>query len=552
MRPRLLFEERDVAFDGASRRARERAARASRAARSPSVRALVQDLELATLIDAMAAGDAFVGGVAEHVLLEPLAEPSEIRYRHDVLHDCLAHPDAIRELYALATASIERAHKVSWGFMPRRPEAIVRHSHDLLQTFLASFRALRRFADVRAERFTAPGLRRFFAMLATELDDAYLAEVERHLRELRFDDGVWLSARLGGGNRGAEYVVRRSPTSRLSRWRWLARLGRTRPVAGVAELTYRLHTRDEPGLRALAELQDRGLAPLATVLARASQHVLGFFAALRSETAFYVGCLNLSERLAQLGAATCFPEPVSRRQAARAARGLYDPCLQLRVGQRVVDNDVAADGAALVVITGANQGGKTTFLRSVGLAQLMMQSGMFVAARGFRASVAPGIFTHFKREEDATMTSGKLDEELVRMSAIADELSPDSLLLLNESFSATNEREGSEIARQIVRAVTEAGATVFFVTHLTDFAHERYEHARLPSGRDRFLLAERRPDGTRTFKLREGAPERTSHGADLYRTIFAGDDALASGDAAAACGADDTLARAGDERASQR
>ena len=58
-------------------------------------------------------------------------------------------------------------------------------------------------------------------------------------------------------------------------------------------------------------------------------------------------------------------------------------------------------GKSLVIITGANSGGKSTFLRSVGLAQLMMQCGMFVTARILRASVCQQIFTHFIREEDA-------------------------------------------------------------------------------------------------------------------------------------------------------
>jgi DNA mismatch repair ATPase MutS len=123
-----------------------------------------------------------------------------------------------------------------------------------------------------------------------------------------------------------------------------------------------------------------------------------------------------------------------------------------------------------VVITGANQGGKSTLLRGIGLALLMMQSGMFVTATAFRASVSTGIFTHYKREEDNTMTSGKLDEELGRISEIVGHLKPGGTVLLNESFAATNEREGSEIARQIVHALTESGVRVILVTHLFDLA----------------------------------------------------------------------------------
>ena len=151
-------------------------------------------------------------------------------------------------------------------------------------------------------------------------------------------------------------------------------------------------------------------------------------------------------------------------------QGLYDVSLALLLKEKVIGNDLAADGKGLVVITGANQGGKSTFLRSVGQAQLMMQGGMFVAAEAFRANVCDGLYTHYRREEDASMVSGKLDEELARMSEIVDQMTPNSVVLLNESFAATNEREGSEIAWQIMRALVETGVKVFFVTHLYVFA----------------------------------------------------------------------------------
>jgi DNA mismatch repair ATPase MutS len=124
---------------------------------------------------------------------------------------------------------------------------------------------------------------------------------------------------------------------------------------------------------------------------------------------------------------------------------------------------------------------------------------------------------HFKREEDATMERGKLDEELDRMSAITDSIKPGGLLLCNESFASTNEREGSQLAREVIRALTEAGIRILFVTHMYDLA-ERI-HAR---GDDRvlFLRAEREPDGSRTHRLFEAAPLPTSYGEDLYREAF--------------------------------
>ena len=141
----------------------------------------------------------------------------------------------------------------------------------------------------------------------------------------------------------------------------------------------------------------------------------------------------------------------------------------------MVGNDVDGNDKALVVITGANQGGKSTFLRSVGLAQVMMQSGLFVGAEAFGANIVRGVFTHYKREEDTSMASGKFDEELSRMNTLADMLHPHALILFNELFASTNEREGSEIARQIVTALLDSGLKVFFVTHLYPFAHAMEE-----------------------------------------------------------------------------
>ena len=191
--------------------------------------------------------------------------------------------------------------------------------------------------------------------------------------------------------------------------------------------------------------------------------------------------------------------------------------LALLLKERVVGNDLAADGKALVIITGANQGGKSTFLRSIGQAQLMMQCGMFVGAESFAANVCDGLFTHYKREEDATMKSGKLDEELSRLSDIVNHITPNALLLFNESFAATNEREGSELARQIVRALLEKRIKVFFVSHLFDFTHSMYDK-HLDTAL--FLRAERQDDGERTFKLYVGEPLQTSFGVDLYGKVF--------------------------------
>ena len=477
---------------------------------------LTQDLELHTLWNAMAAGDEFLFEMARRALLSSLTDPDAIVYRQRVLADCLEQPELVRELYALAMEALDSERRAGGGvWHSDRPGTILHRSVRVLQLHVDVLKRLRQVADEHAEKFRSEGFTRFFAMLREELSDEYLQTVDQHLRELQFKRGVLQSAQLGKGNKGSHYIVRRAHERR-----WTERL----PFANrSSSFTFTIPPRDEGGFRALEDIRDKGINLVANAVAQSADHVKSFFSMLRLELAFYLGCVNLRDRLELMDEPTCFPEPLAAGEVALAARDVYDVCLTLHLDERAVGNTVDANGKQLVMITGANQGGKSTFLRSIGVAHLMMQSGMFVGARSFRAGVRTGVFTHYKREEDATMRSGKLDEELRRMSDIADEIGPDAMLLCNESFASTNEREGSEIARQVVRAMLDRRIRVFFVTHMYDLAHG-FHAQQLDAAL--FLRAERRPDGRRTFKVVAGEPLPTSYGEDSYRRIFGASDGV--------------------------
>ena len=467
---------------------------------------LIADLELELLFTAMAGGDPFLFEVAKCAVLSTLTDAGSILYRQTMLRDCIANPALIRELYTLAVDALDAQRKVFGSLFRDSPKAIVSWSVEVLGV-LADFMArLRALADEHGSEAGAPGFKRFFAMLSEQLDDQYMATVRTQLDELRFGRGMLISAELGPGNRGAGYVLRRG-----------RRLGRLQRLLDRSGHTFTVPDRDESGFRALRQLEDRGLARVANAVAQATDHVLSFFKMLRIETGYYVACLNLLDRLNELGEPTCFPTAVTRRGPALSADGLYDPCLALTAGRPVVGNRLAADAKTLIFITGANQGGKSTFLRAVGLAQLMLGAGMFVGAESFSADLRDGLFTHFKREEDEALESGKLDEELRRMSAIVDEIGPGSMLLCNESFSSTNEREGAGIARQVVQAMIDAGVRVLFVTHQFELAGG-FHAAGLPEAL--FLRAERDADRRRTFELIEGEPLMTSYGEDSFEQVF--------------------------------
>ena len=493
--------------------------------------ALTQDLALPTLFNAMAQDDKLIFEVSRKVVFAGLQNDVQtIRYRQEILKDCLRNPDIVRELYNVAVEAMSEDKKHYFSVIWRYPDWVLRYSVEIAEALLKFVKKLRKIADSHADQFVSEGWTTLFTTLKRELSDEYFNHVQYHLAQLKFPHGVLMSAKLGNGNKAANYTLHVLHSSTRSVWERLAwyiagllpaRLGGERlmrrlrgpqPVFG-----FTLHPRDESGVKALHEIRDRGISLVADALAQAMDHVRSFFNMLRTELAFYVGCVNLYERVTRKGEATCFPLPALPGERRLSLQGLYDMCLTLSMKHRVVGNSANADKQDLVIVTGANQGGKSTFLRSVGLAQLMMQCGMFAPAESFSSSIYDGLFTHYKREEDTSLKSGKLDEELGRMSEIIDHIMPHSMILFNESFAATNEREGSEIARQIVSALLEKQVKVLYVTHLYELAHG-FSHAK--DGTALFLRAERQPDGTRTFKLVEGEPLQTSFGEDLYNSIF--------------------------------
>lgn len=473
------------------------------------------DLEAGVLLDAMGAEDEYLRGACLRVLARACGEASAriIAYRQAALRDALANRGQVEALYAIVLEAIE-ARKKNFFFSldgpGRHASWTLRSGIEIMQLMLGYLQRLRDQTAGLRGAFASEAFQDLFEQLEREVEDAWIAEARAHLKHLGFRRGLLFGATLGPGNRPQGLVLYAGSGPRT---RWWERLLRKAP----SEFSFRLHPRDEAGAAALSELQDRAINEVANALAQSADHVLRFFQELRADLAFCLGCTNLHGRLTSLGVATCFPELVEGSSARLRATDLRDPSLALTLGRIPAGNDFDLPAHGVIVVTGANQGGKSTFLRSLGLAQCMLHTGMFVAASTFTGTPRSGVFTHYKREEDASMQGGKLDEELARMSASAEHLRPGSVWLSNESFSSTNEREGSQILLDVVGALQEREVSVWMVTHLFDAARSLAVGAHDAVA---FLRAPRAAGGTREYRLEQGVELNTSYGADVYAQVF--------------------------------
>ncbi len=271
----------------------------------PNEADLGQDLELNTLFVAMAREDKFLFRVARQAVLSSLDDIDTIHYRQEILKDCLKRPVVVRRIYRIPLEFMERKRR-QWLWISTRhlnPGSILSSALHMLEASLDLLRMLRQIADEYAGAFESTGFCRLFTMIQQELDDEYLAIVEKHIRVLKFPGGALLSAQLGRGNEGANYVLCKPNDTGQN---WIKRI-----LAQKSQVySFTLPPRDDHGARALGELRDRGLARVANAVAQAAEHIESFFNVLQLELAFYLSCLNLYEQLDQLGEPVAFPQPV--------------------------------------------------------------------------------------------------------------------------------------------------------------------------------------------------------------------------------------------------
>lgn len=245
-----------------------------------------------------------------------------------------------------------------------------------------------------------------------------------------------------------------------------------------------------------------------------------FLLNLMPEIEFLVKGTSLMRSLRDKGLALCRPEIPSNGERVFDACSLYNPCVALKVDYEIVTNDIQIDkdNAMIYVLTGPNRGGKSVITCAIGLAQALMQLGMFVPAESARISISDGIFTHFPTGADDTIDKGRLGEECARLCEIFDNVTENSLVLLDESLSSTGSFEASYIAAEVLAGLSRVGCRTLFSTHLHELAAE-IDAINARTAPDGGLpidtLVAGIEDGKRSFKIFRQKPDGKSYARDI-------------------------------------
>jgi DNA mismatch repair protein MutS len=404
----------------------------------------------------------------------PLRDAADVAYRHEVFRDL--QDSGLRGQIEAFSATMRRLRaRTRREAATRNPLQAQRLRLDGASIYCAAVTALTRALEERD--LASRALRDVASYLRHYVGSPSFASLEHDVRRVEgaldavtyrltiLEDRVRVR-RASGQHDYAEAIER---TFRRFRRRDDAtahpvdddRIDMNHVEAAILGLVARLHPDAFAALEAFAALHVAYVDPAVERLER--------------EVQFYLAYLEHAQRFEAMGLPFCLPE-VSEVDKRVRARGAYDLALAATLLEdqgTMVCNDLRLErDERIFVVTGANQGGKSTFARTFGQLHYLAALGCPVPAREARLFLFDEILTHFEREEDLRTLQGKLQEEIDRLRTLQERATPRSIVIMNEAFSSTAADDALELGRETLErllALDALGVYVTFVDELASF-----------------------------------------------------------------------------------
>jgi hypothetical protein len=504
-----------------------------RAPRPAESAAWENDLGLTEIVNALSLNGRYTPFVRQ-VLSTLTTDVEIIRWRQQVLYDFVQNPALVTAIIPLLPelAALQQGN----ALLGKRQRNLLLETADHLSELESYVRIVEVLhGALRQANLTAPALIQArddlqrimeqpnFQRLQTELPD--LRAPLQDIRSLTI--GLNLDLELKPESAVLLAINDHKFSEQLS---WLDRVIGVRSdphgEAGIAALHQVPEDSDMRPLSPLFQDLDRLLTqvarPVAKALTQYARGGSGSLLHLEYELAFFAGAARMMTQIQARGIGCCVPEILPVEARVIECDHLVNTALALRADVTPVPSTVHLNTEGrIAVLTGPNSGGKTTYLRGIGLAVVLAQAGLMIPAAAARISPIDRLLTHFPALE--SRQHGRLAEEALRLRELFQKTTVHSLVLLNETFSSTSSGEAIYLAQDMLAALRALGSRAIYTTHLIELAERLDEIERLAEGDCRLISlvagvqVNVEGGGTPTYVITPGVPHARSYAQDIAR-----------------------------------
>jgi len=428
------------------------------------------DLNLDQIVDSMTTG------LDEYNLkpyfYTPLTDVHTVNYRYDVLRD-LEDSALLRQI-----GSFAREMRAMRNHLTQAGRAYYRYEKeswfvDAVEIYLAAVRNLSR--DLTHAELSSRGLRSFGDYLENYTASADFVSFARETEALKSElAAIRYSLRIVGKrihvnkydsepDYGADVLATfekfKQGAAKEYRFEFRTAAEMNHVEAAVLDMVARLY----PDV----------FSTLDEYCRRHASFVDGLIATFDREVQFYIACLEYTERFKSAGLQFCYPKVSAQSKAVHGA-DVFDLALASRLiaeGTAVVTNEFhLRNRERILIVSGPNQGGKTTFARTFGQLHYLASIGCPAPARDAALFLSDRLFTHFEREEDIQNLSSKLEDELLRIHHVLEQATPRSILIMNESFLSTTLEDALFLSKRVMDRIIALDIICVSVTFLDELA----------------------------------------------------------------------------------
>lgn len=482
---------------------------------------------------------------AQRILTQLSTDEEVLNYRLDILEDFLNVPQLEAVLY-------ENVHKLYINEHVNIQKLGLADSFyalntrlNSLKTFIECITKCHEFCQKFQDRFKSEALKGLVEYFASVYNSEYFDEVKRETDEClkilaKGVKSVTVGINFDDMMRPVEAMLLSVSTDSIKkkgRFDWIFKhldggadraIGRTHSLYNENGGTNDL---EAPLFRELKEINSEYIAHLDRAIRayfkKSTEDILTF----ESQMSFYIGAKRIIDAVRARGLDMCRPKYLKMDERRLDAKGVFDLSFYTQMvssdpmgslKDKIITNDCRMDDdGRFFVLTGANNGGKTTYTRAIGIIQVLAQAGIYVPCTSCEISPVDFIYTHFPKEEEVGLNTSRFTQECKQFKVTVDNATRYSMLLLNESIQSTTPTECVFIATELTKIFRCIGVRGVYATHLLELAKNLDKLNAEVEGDTKLVsivtTVDTTADNKRLYRIIRSAPQEFGYAQTIYK-----------------------------------